>query len=73
MRVSLQSRDREMEPLICAFHWLEGCSVYGERSIGDPKETPDSHAVFARSQNTADGQVTKGGRRSAYTSKFASN
>src|SRR6266567_4098233 len=57
MRVSLQSRDREMEPLIYTFHMARR---YGERSIGNSKETPNSPIVFARAQNTADGQVAKG-------------
>lgn len=46
------------------FTWLGGSEVVPsterERSIGIPKETPDSPIVFARAQNTADAQVAKG-------------
>ena len=45
MRVSFQSRDREVEPLICAFHMaLKLFRTRRQRSIGNPKEIPDSHS-----------------------------
>lgn len=60
--IALQSRDREMEPLVYTIsHGSEVVpSTERERSIGIPKETPDSPIVFARAQNTADAQVAKG-------------
>lgn len=65
MRDSLQSRDREMESRIYAFHMARRLfRIRRERSISNPKKTPDSHA---RAHNTADGQVANkrrvGGRR----------
>jgi hypothetical protein len=43
MRVSLQTRDREMEPLIDTFHMARRLfRIRRERSVGNPKETPCS-------------------------------